>query len=252
MNKNLSINCFITALLLCSAFVLTDAAEAAAVPPDAKEASAWALNATAIEACTCPMFCQCYFNTEPAAHGHGHGEHGAHGDEGHYCRFNMAWRVNSGHYGDTDLEGVLFWLAGDLGESFADGTTDWAVLHFDPSVTAAQREGLAQILGPLFPVTWRSFEIREDLPIEWTANTQEAIALLGGGEAAEMHLIHPPTAMSSEPSVLTNVHYWGAPRHDGFIMMPNEVQAYRLGENAFESSGTNGFMITIDITSNDV
>jgi hypothetical protein len=31
--------------------------------------------------------------------------------------------------------------------------------------------------------------------------------------------------------------------------MPNEVEAYRLGPNAFEFKGTNGFMITFDIDS---
>src|SRR5215210_3848661 len=35
---------------------------AAAADPD------WAMNATIIEACSCPMFCQCYFDTKPAAH----------------------------------------------------------------------------------------------------------------------------------------------------------------------------------------
>src|ERR1700730_17054778 len=37
----------------------------------------WSMNATIIEACSCPMFCQCYFNDKPAAHGehagHSHG-----------------------------------------------------------------------------------------------------------------------------------------------------------------------------------
>ena len=36
----------------------------------------WSINATAIEACSCPMFCQCYFNLQPAAHH----EHGAGGE----------------------------------------------------------------------------------------------------------------------------------------------------------------------------
>ena len=36
------------------------------------EAKDWAMNTTIIEACSCPMFCQCYFNAEPAAH-HAHG-----------------------------------------------------------------------------------------------------------------------------------------------------------------------------------
>ena len=32
-------------------------------------------------------------------------------------------------------------------------------------------------------------------------------------------------------------------------MMPNEVEAYRKGDKAFEYKGTNGFMITLDIDS---
>ncbi|MBI4364567.1 MAG: hypothetical protein HY568_03985, partial [Candidatus Latescibacteria bacterium] len=46
--------------------------------------------------------------------------------------------------------------------------------------------------------------------------------------------------------------YWGAPRNDGFVLMPNEVEAYRVGDKPFEFKGTNGFMITVDITSKDV
>lgn len=35
-------------------------------------------------------------------------------------------------------------------------------------------------------------------------------------------------------------------------MMPNEIQAYRGGDNPFVYKGTNGFMITVDIKSSDV
>jgi hypothetical protein len=34
--------------------------------------------------------------------------------------------------------------------------------------------------------------------------------------------------------------------------MPNEVEAYREGPKAFEYKGTNGFMLTFDMSSNDV
>src|SRR5258708_21196310 len=58
----------------------------------------WALNATTIEACSCPMFCQCYFNPKPAAADH------EHGTAAHYCLFNNAYKVNHGHYGSTRSE----------------------------------------------------------------------------------------------------------------------------------------------------
>ena len=71
----------------------------------------WAVNATAIEACSCPMFCQCYFNREPAGHAdHGAG-HEAHGGAKHFCKANLAYRINKGHHGATKLDGAKFWVA---------------------------------------------------------------------------------------------------------------------------------------------
>ncbi len=207
----------------------------------------WDLNMTAIEACSCPMFCQCYFHTEPAAH-HDHD----HGDAEHYCRFNIAWQVNQGHHGGTDLAGARFWMAGDLGSGWADGTMDWSVIHFDPGVTPEQRQGLLAIVPSLFPVEWASFEVGEELPIEWVASDERAVATLDGGRAGEVRLVRVAQAMTDGPAALHNIQYWAAPRHDGFIMMPNEVEAYRLGPDAFEYQGTNGFMITVDINSRDV
>ena len=58
--------------------------------------------------------------------------------------------------------------------------------------------------------------------------------------------------MTEEPVVIRNLRYFGAPRNTGFVLMPNEVEAYRVGPKAFEFKGSNGFMITYDITSKDV
>ena len=65
-------------------------------------------------------------------------------------------------------------------------------------------------------------------------------------------LVHNPTAMTAEPSVIKNVKYFAAPRNDGFVLMPTETQAYRRGDKQFETKGTNGFMITIDMNSKDL
>jgi hypothetical protein len=35
-------------------------------------------------------------------------------------------------------------------------------------------------------------------------------------------------------------------------MMPNEIETYREGDRTFEFKGTNGFMLTFDMTSKDV
>jgi hypothetical protein len=218
----------------------------------AEAAADWALNATIIEACSCPMFCQCYFNDKPAAHA-GHDGHAAHGGAGqHFCRFNNAFRVNKGHAGGVKLDGAKFWVAGDLGGDFSKGQMDWAVLTFDPAVSKEQRAAIANALGHLYPVKWNSFSVAQDAEMEWAADAQRAVARLAGGKVAEVILRRPGSAMGTGPVVIQNLRYWGAPRNEGFVMMPNEVEAYRAGERPFEFKGTNGFMITIDITSRDV
>ena len=195
------------------------------------------------------MFCQCYFDTKPAAHG----EHANHGGGDHFCKFNNAYKVNSGQYGDTKLDGAKFWLGGDLGGDFSKGQMDWAQLTFDPTVTKEQREGIQKILGVVYPVKWNSFSVAPDAPIEWQADKDSASAKLDGGKSAEVELKRFQ-GMSDQPIVIQNLKYWGAPRNAGFILMPNTVQAMRQapkGKEPFEYKGTNGFMITLDINSED-
>ncbi|HEY3135534.1 MAG TPA: DUF1326 domain-containing protein [Blastocatellia bacterium] len=211
-----------------------------------KAESDWSFNATIIEACSCPMFCQCYFNTKPAAH-HDHG-----GMAEHYCRANFGYKVNKGHYGSVKLDGVKFWLAADLGNDFGGGQGDWVEATFEPSVTKEQRAGLAVILSKVYPLKWKSFTVAAaDATVDWQASTDRAEAKLNGGKGGVIVLHHGP-GMTAEPVVIKNLRYFGAPRNDGFVLMPNEIEAYRVGPKAFEYSGTNGFMITIDISSKDV
>ena len=217
-----------------------------AAGPAAAPAPEWSMNATAIEACSCPMFCQCYFNASPAGHHHG-------GDSGssHFCRANIAWRINKGTYGATKLDGAKFWAASDLGSDFSKGVMDWNVLIYDKALTAAQREGILAIAGHLFPVKWKSFTTAEGHIDNWSFDKDTAYASVDGGRTAEIRLKRF-AGMTDEPIVIRNLRYWGAPRNDGFVLMPNEVEAYRVGPKAFEFKGTNGFMITVDISSRDV
>ena len=210
---------------------------------DASGPKDWAINATAIEACSCPHFCMCYFNSHPAAH-HENGE------TKHYCKFNNAYKVNAGHYGATDLTGTKFWLTGDLGGDFSSGQMDWVIATFDKGTTAEQRQALGDILGHVFPVKWKSFQAGEG-NIAWTADKDHAHATLDGGKTAEIKLTRFQ-GMTDEPAVLKNVRYWGTPRNDGFVMMPNEIETYREGANAFGFKDTNGFMLTFDMNSHDL
>jgi hypothetical protein len=229
------------AILLICGVALIGADAPATKPPN------WSMTATIIEACSCPMFCTCYFDNKPAAAM----SHDGHGDE-HYCRFNNAFRVDKGNYGKTKLDGAKFWVAGDLGAEFGDGEMDWAVVTFDPSVTKEQREGIATVLGAVYPVKWKAFSVATDAPMEWNYTKDVATAKLDGGKAAEVVLKRRENSNNQQPPVIHNLKYWGTKRNNGFVLMQNEVEAYRLSDKAFEYKGTNGFMITFDINNRDV
>lgn len=230
--------------LAAALFLAATPGHAAEVKKAAAGKPEWHMNATIIEACSCPMFCQCYFNSQPAAHG-------GHGEGSHFCKFNNAFKINKGHKGDVKLDGAKFWVSGDLGGDFSTGKMDWAVVTFDKATTPAQREAIQAVVAHLYPVEWNSVTSGEG-EMSWTFDKAkgEAHALMDGGKTAEVKLHSQVNATTpGEPIVIKNLKYWGAPRNDGFVLMPNIVQAYRAGEKAFEYKGTNGFMITLDIDS---
>jgi len=203
----------------------------------------WAINATAIEACSCPHFCMCYFNEHPAAHEE-------HNKIVRFCKFNIVYRVNKGNYGSTDLAGVKIWLSGDLGGDFSHDQMDWAVVTFDKAASSAQRQALAEIMTHVFPVKWNSYQTAIGDIDTWNFDKDQAHAALNHGQTAEVRLKRFP-GMTAEPAILTNVRYWGTPRNDGFLMMPSELETYKEGPKRFEFKETNGFMVTFDMTSKD-
>jgi hypothetical protein len=216
------------------------------VSDPALPAPEWSINATIIEACSCAMFCQCYFNANPTKRGPG-----CCGDEdGVFCRFNNAFKVNRGSFGSTKLDGLKFWVAGDLGGDFSKMELDWAVCHFEKAATPEQREAVLAILPHVYPARWSSFTTGADGEMTWRGGKDDAHAALDGGKTAEVKLRRYP-GNTDDPIVIHNLKYWGVPRNDGFVLMPNEVEAYRAGTKAFEFKGTNGFMITIDMNSGD-
>jgi hypothetical protein len=245
------------ALLVAAAF-----AACCVLPAYAAESASptWSMNATVIEACSCPMFCQCYFNMQPSGEAasmpgmdHGGMEHMDHAGGGHFCKFNNAYKINKGSYGATRLDGAKFWIYGDLGGDFSKGQMDWAVVTFDKALTKEQREGIGAICAKLFPVKWNSLTTAEG-DISWIAGHGEAHAMLDGGKTAEVALGTSTLVknVKADPIVIKNLRYWGAPRNDGFVLMPNTVEALRVGDKQYEYKGTNGFMITVDMNSKDV
>src|ERR1041385_5179355 len=122
MDSNLGREAPMRVLVLVAGLVLSLTLVGAKTGTPTAAKPEWSMNATAIEACSCPVFCQCYFNTSPAGHGEhmegmGHEGHGM----DHFCRFNNAYKVNHGYFGATRLDGAKFWIYGDLGGDFTKG-----------------------------------------------------------------------------------------------------------------------------------
>ena len=87
--------------------LLAAVAGCAGSTPAPQGEKSWAIKAEYIEACSCNLFCMCYFQTHP--------------DGDRFCEFNMAVKIASGHVGDVKVDGEYYWLSGDLGGDFTKG-----------------------------------------------------------------------------------------------------------------------------------
>lgn len=188
----------------------------------------YSVTATAIEGCSCPLFCSCYYNTEPTG--------------GHKCQFNNAYRFEEGsHWGDVDLSGGKIWVSGDLGGHFGDGTTEWAVVSLDKNLTEEQRQAVGGWINTVFPVQWGSVEMRED-EITWEDNEETAHAMLASG-LAKIKLDKVFDAHGNQ-SVVNNTAYWAADSNTGF-RLAKSTHEYTGDENSYAYEGRNGFLITL-------
>jgi hypothetical protein len=211
----------------------------------ASSSANWAVTMDNIEACSCPTFCQCYFGDKPALHVDG----GADSHAMRYCRFNNAFKITRGHSGNTSLDGMKFWMAGDLGSDFSKGQMDWCVLRFEPSASPEQRDAIKTIAAAIFPVKWNSFYVGADAKIDWQKTKDMAVAKLNDGKSAEI-VLKTTRQQDNKPVIVQNAQFWAAHSTD-VIVMTNEVEAYRDGEKSFEFKGTNGFVNTVSMSSSD-
>src|SRR4029077_18616617 len=105
------------------------------------------MKADYVEACSCHLFCPCYFNK--------HAEHKS-------CQFNMAVKVREGKSGTTNLAGAKYWLTGDLGENWGEQKkADWVTVSFDPATTKDQRDALAPLILHTYGLEWSDLKVQE-------------------------------------------------------------------------------------------
>src|SRR5262252_3942863 len=83
-------------------------------------ANTFEITSTYIEACSCDMFCPCYFNDHSTAHG----------NHKHFCRANLVFKVDKGYYKDVKLDGAKVWISSDLGSDWSTGADSWVVITY--------------------------------------------------------------------------------------------------------------------------
>lgn len=217
---------------------VSSAAEEKSAKPD------FDMTASYIEACSCDMFCPCYFNT--------HSTH--HMDEqhmdAHFCRANLVLKVDKGHYKNTQLDGAKVWIATDLGSEWSTGKDSWAVVNFAPSVSADQKAALGDIIGQLYPFKWQKFDV-DTQDFTWTVDEKTGIAhaKLNNGKG-EVVLERVKGDDARHEVVMHNLTYWTAQSNDGFRMWKNKHEAFEGAGHKFAYEGTNGFLITIHFSGN--
>jgi len=187
----------------------------------------WSFNAKIIEACSCRLMCPCYFNDSP---------------DKHFCQFNNAFNVLAGHYGDTKLEGVKFWVSGDLSDNFGDGTGLWAAFTFDPSTGQTQIDAITKIISHIYPLKFDQTFI-DKKPISWQIKGDNATAKIGDGTEGMVELTAFKDA-AGKNTVINNLTYFGAKSNKGFNLYKSEHH-YKANGHDYGFEDANGFVIEI-------
>lgn len=187
----------------------------------------WAIKADYIEACSCHLFCPCYFNTSP--------------EGGERCEFNNAIKIAEGHVGDVKVDGLKVWLSGDLGGDFTKGMKA-AVATFEPGATASQQEALKFLLGKIYPVKWKNFNIDKSA-IMWERKGMDGHAKLANGKGEVT--LKGVAGSDGKQTVIHNLKYWGAQKNTGFYLAKG-THRYKGHGHDYSYKEMNGFFIHIE------
>jgi hypothetical protein len=222
--------------LAASLIYLTSSAQEKSSKPD------FDMTASYIEACSCDMFCPCYFNTHSTNH---MGMGGQHMDE-HYCRANLVLKVDRGHYKNTKLDGAKVWIGSDLGSDWSTGKDSWLVVNFDPSVGKEQQAALLDILSQLYSAIPFQKKTVSNTAFSWDVDTKTGVAhaKMSDGKG-EVILERVKGDIPNDEVVIHNLKYWSAQSNDGFRMWKSKHEAFEGDGHKFAYDGTNGFLITI-------
>ena len=142
----------------------------------------WALTGTMIVACNCDYGCPCNVNGRPTS-----GK----------CEGGWTWRIESGHYGDTTLDGLACSVFADWPGAIHEGGGK-AIAFYDERADEAQRQSLVTLVrgdaGGPWGVFCTTYELEEPRPVsfEIEVDGERSRYRLGDGAELEVETIRNP------------------------------------------------------------
>lgn len=191
------------------------------------QGKSWSIKADYIEACSCNLFCQCYFKPSP--------------EGGESCMFDNAINIRDGHVGDVNVSGKKVWLSGDLGGDFSQGQMKQAVITFEPGTSRQDKDAIEFLVGKIYPVKWSSFA-EDEAPITWQRDGNNGYAKLGDKGEVKLTGVKGP---DGKLTVIKNLQYWGAQKNNGFELAKSNHH-YEGNGLKYSFNDKNGFFIHIE------
>ena len=142
----------------------------------------WSLSGTMIVACNCDYGCPCNVNGRPSL-----GK----------CEGGWTWRIDSGRYGGTKLDGLAFCVFADWPGAIHEGGGK-AISYFDERADDAQRDALTTLArgdaGGPWGVFATTYELEEPRPASFDVHVdgERSRYAIGGGTALEVESIRNP------------------------------------------------------------
>ena len=159
----------------------------------------WSLEADFIQACNCDYGCPCEFSAPPTRG---------------FCEGTGAWKINRGHYGGVNLEGLGVGFAAHWPKAIHEGNGT-LTLFIDECATPSQREAILTICsgragGLPFEILATTFSKVLDpifAPIDFKMNGRDSSVRIGGHLNVELEPIKNP--VTGEPESVGVVHGTG-------------------------------------------
>jgi hypothetical protein len=194
----------------------------------------WIIEADYLQACNCDYGCPCEFSAPPTKG---------------YCEGAGAWRINRGHCGEVQLDGLGFGFAARWPKAIHEGNGT-AQLFFDERADAQQRDALLQIasgqLGGLpFELIVTTFsKVLEPRYVAMHFKLEGWYSSVQVGDALHMALAPIKNPVTGEPETVRIEH------GTGFIFksadaVSAEAMTVNAGELKFSWPNKAGFVTQI-------